>query len=272
MVRVSVVTTVYNGEPYFDRAVPSILSQTFKDFEWIIVDDGSQDRTPEFLHELASGDHRIKVFQPGRLGFARALNYAVERACGEYIVRQDFDDISYPQRIEKQITFLDGHPEIGVVGSYYVVVDEIRKEKYIRKPPCEHDTIVRAMACYIPFAHTLVTFRKKAWEDAGGYPLVDDIVDLGLWIRIAKAGWKLANIPEVLGEHFVHSQSFWHRNFKYARRQRDLAKVQWEAIRDLDLPLWMSIYPLGRYLYPWLPTPLKRLVRRTLKLSKEEDL
>jgi len=272
MVKVSVVTTVYNGEPYFNRAVPSILSQTFKDFEWIIVDDGSQDRTPEFLHELASKDHRIKVFQPGRLGRGRALNYAVERACGEYIVQQDFDDISYPQRIEKQIAFLDEHPEIGVVGSYYVVIDEIRNEKYIRKPPCEHNEITRAMAKFIPFAHTLVTFRKKAWEDADGYPLVDDIEDLRLWIRMAKAGWKLANIPEVLGEHFVHSQSFWHKHFKYVRRQRELAKVQWEAILVLNLPLWMGIYPVGRFLYPWLPASLKRFVRRTLRLSREEDI
>jgi len=272
MIRVSVITTVYNGEPYFDRAIPSILSQTFKDFEWIIVDDGSQDRTPELLHELALKDDRIKVFQPGRLGRAQALNYAVERARGEYIVQQDFDDISYPQRIEKQVAFLDKHSEIGVVGSYYIVVDEIRKEKYIRKPPCKHNEIIRAMAKYIPFAHTLVTFRKKAWEEAGRYPLVDDIEDLRIWIRITKAGWKLANIPEILGEHFVHSQSFWHRNFKYFRRQRELAKVQWEAIRVLDLPLWMGIYPVGRYLYPWLPTFLKRFVRRTLKLSKEEEI
>jgi glycosyltransferase involved in cell wall biosynthesis len=270
--RVSVVTTVYNGEPYFNRAVPSILSQTFKDFEWIIVDDGSQDRTAEFLYELALKDRRVKVFQPGRLGRAKALNFAIQRARGEYIVQQDFDDISYPERIEKQVAFLDQHPEVGVVGSYYVVVDEIRKEKYIRKPPCDHRNIVRAMAWCIPFAHTLVTFRKKAWEEAGGYPLVEDIEDLRLWIQIIKKGWKSANIPEVLGEHFVHSESFWHKNFKYAKRQQELAKVQWEAIRSFNLPIWMGIYPLGRFVYPLIPRSLKRFIRRTVGLSREEDL
>ncbi len=257
MVRVSVVTTVYNGEPYMDRALPSILAQTYKDFEWVIVDDGSEDRTGELLQQVAAKDARIKILTPGRLGRTKALNFAVENAQGEYIVQQDWDDISYPERIEKQVTFLEAHPRVGVVGSFYVIVDEIRQERFIRKPPIKHEDIIKAMARYIPFAHTLVTFRKKAWEDAGGYPLVKDIEDLMLWIAIAKAGWKLANIPEILGEHYVHPQSFWHRNFQYVERQRELAKVQLKAISELCLPKWMIIYPAGRLLYPFMPDWLK---------------
>ena len=111
--RVSVVTTVYNGEPYLDRAIPGILAQTFKEFEWILVDDGSQDRTPELLRELAQRDSRVRVFSPGRLGLAAAANYGVSQARGEYIARQDFDDTSYPDRLRLQVTFLDAHPDVG---------------------------------------------------------------------------------------------------------------------------------------------------------------
>ena len=99
--RVSVVTTVYNGEPYVDRAIPSILAQTFTDFEWILVDDGSEDRTPEILRDLAQRDSRVRVFSPGRLGITEAANFGVTQARGEYIARQDFDDRSHPDRLRR---------------------------------------------------------------------------------------------------------------------------------------------------------------------------
>ena len=86
--RVSVVSTVYNGEAFFDRAVPGILTQTFEDFEFILVDDGSSDRSLEKLRELAASDRRIRVFAPGRLGAAAAYNYGVAQAAGEYVARR----------------------------------------------------------------------------------------------------------------------------------------------------------------------------------------
>lgn len=270
--KVSVVTTVYNGESYFDRAVPSILGQTYKTFEWIIVDDGSTDQTLPLLRQLTAKDPRVRVLTPGRLGVARAANFGIYHAKGEYIVRQDFDDVSYPTRIERQVAFLDSCAEIGVVGAQYILVDQNRSERYLRMPPVEHKELVRAMARYIPFAHTLVTFRKRAWEEVGGYPEVDDIEDLRLWVKMAAAGWKLANLPEVLGEHFVHRRSYWHTHFRYTERQRELSLVQWQAIRELRLPKWLAVYPLGRLVYPLLPNRAKRFVRRTFGRSGELDI
>jgi glycosyltransferase involved in cell wall biosynthesis len=144
--RVSVVSTVYNGEPYFDRAIPGILAQTFEDFEFILVDDGSTDRSLDKLHELARRDPRVRVFAPGRLGAAAAYNYGVAQANGEYIARQDFDDRSYPDRLSLQVAFLDAHPEVGMVGGYYILVDERRGERYVRMPPTDHAAIISAMA------------------------------------------------------------------------------------------------------------------------------
>lgn len=270
--RVSIVTTVYNGEAYVDRAAPSILRQRFDTFEWIIVDDGSTDRTPEVLGGLIQQDKRIRVETPGRLGRTRALNYGIDLAKGQFIVQQDFDDVSYPDRISRQVDFLDKHPEIGLVGGYYVVQDQNRNERYVRKPPTRHDDIIRSMARWIPFAHTIATFRKQCWEQAGGYPEHDDIEDYFLWLAFAKLGWKLANLPHVLGEHWVHTESYWHRNFTYSVRQQKLAAAQFKAIRELSLPVWMVIYPMARYFYARCPDQFKRIIRRTVGGSKEMDL
>jgi glycosyltransferase involved in cell wall biosynthesis len=270
--RVSVVTTVYNGEPYVDRAIPGILGQTFTDFEWILVDDGSQDRTPEILQELARRDARVRVFSPGRLGITAAANYGVSQARGEYVARQDFDDRSYPHRLQLQVAVLDAHPEIGVVGGYYLLVDENRGERYVRMPPTDHAAIVPAMAKSIPLANTVAMFRRRVWSEAGGYPEVADLEDQLLWLSAAKLGWRFANVPEVVGEHFVHSTSFFHRSFRYIDRQRNLARVQAKVVRELGLPRWMYLFALGRYTYAYFPTGIKRVLRRTLGGSQERDL
>ena len=270
--RVSVVTTVYNGEPYVDRAIPGILGQTFQDFEWILVDDGSQDRTPEILRELAARDSRVRVFSPGRLGIAVAANYGVAKARGDYIARQDFDDRSYPDRLRLQVALLDSDAKVGVVGGHYVVVDQNRGERYVRMPPTDHDAILASMAKGVPFANTLVAFRRQAWTEAGGYPEVPDLEDLLFFIKVASNGWRFASIPEPLGEHFVHPASFFHRSFKYAERQRALARVQAHAIRELGLPSWMHLFALGRYTYAYCPTVLKRVLRRTFARSQERDI
>jgi Glycosyl transferase family 2 len=198
MTKISVVTPVYNGERYFDRAVPSILAQSRGDFEWVIVDDGSTDTTPERLAALAASDARVRVLSPGRLGYARALNYAIEQARGTYIANQDFDDRSYPDRLRLQAAFLDAHPEVGVVGGRYVLIDETRHERYERKPPEQHDQIVRAMASRIPFAHTLVMFRKEAWRQAGGYPLIEKLGRLPALDRVRPA-WLAVRQPSRSG-------------------------------------------------------------------------
>ncbi len=270
--KVSVVTTVYNGEPYPDRAIPSILAQTFTDFEWIIVDDGSEDRTGDLLRDVAARDPRVRVFSPGRLGITAAANYGVSQARGEYIARQDFDDRSYPERLRLQVALLDAHPEVGLVGGYCVLVDERRGERYVRMPPTEHEAILPAMARYVPIDHTLATFRRRAWTEAGGYPIVNNLIDLRFYLRVAKLGWRFANVPEVLGEHYVHDASFFHRSLRYVERQRDLARVQAQFVRELGLPRWMYLYALGRHAYAYIPPSWKRLVRRGLAGSQERDV
>lgn len=270
--RVSVVSTVYNGEPYFDRAIPGILGQSFDDFEFILVDDGSTDNSLARLRELAERDSRVRVFAPGRLGAAAAYNYGVTQAQGEYIARQDFDDRSYPDRLRLQVALLDTHPAVGMVGGYCVVVDEIRGERYVRMPPTDHAAIISAMARYIPIPHTVATFRRRAWVEAGGYPLVNNLIDQRFYLRVGKLGWRFANVPEVIGEHYVHDASFFHRTLQYVERQRDLARVQAQAVRELGLPKWMYLYSLGRHAYAYIPSIWKRIVRRGVVSTQEQDV
>jgi glycosyltransferase EpsE len=272
MPKVSVISTVYNGARYFDRSAPSVIGQTLEDFEWVIVDDGSTDETLVLLDRLAAEQPMIRVVAAGRVGRARALNLATEQARGEYIANQDFDDASSPNRLRLQADFLDGHPDVGVVGGHYVVLDDSRAERYIRMPPTQHEQIARAMASRIPFAHTVATFRKEAWRQAGGYPIVDRLIDFRLWIAMGQIGWRFAALPIVLGDHFIYRDSYWKANFVYRDSQRDLARAQLEAIRALGLPFWTRVYPLGRRLYWSLPTNLKRVARRLLVGSRERDL
>ncbi len=270
--RVSVICSVYNGIAYRDRAVPSILGQTLRDFEFLIVDDGSDDGTSEFLARTAAADSRVRVFRQERVGLARAVNYALQYARAPYIARQDFDDISYPRRLETQVAFLDAHPRTGLVGTWYVLDDANRGERYLRYWPVDDFSLRRRMTKAIPFAHTLVTLRAEALRGVGGIAEVANITDLRTWIAIAEAGWELANVPEVLGEHFVHPDSYWHRNFTYLKRQRELAAVQLSAIFRLRLGWWRMVYPLGRLVYSRLSGKFKRFVRRGIAGSREVDV
>jgi hypothetical protein len=200
------------------------------------------------------------------------VNYGVAQARGEYIARQDFDDESFPDRLRLQVALLDANPEVGLVGGYYVLVDERRGERYVRMPPTKHRDIVAAMARYIPIAHTTATFRRRAWAEADGYPVVKNLIDLRFYLRIGKLGWRFANVPQVIGKHYVHDSSFYHSTLTYTERQRDLAHVQAQVVRELRLPSWMYLFALGRHAYAYIPPGMKRIVRRGMMGMRERDV
>ena len=123
--KVSVIMSVYNGEKYLKEAINSILNQTFKDYEFIIVNDASTDKSIKILEEYAKKDNRIGLIHNEKnIGLTRSLNKAIKSANGAYIARQDADDISLPPRLEEEVNFLDKHPTVGLVGSYAWMIDE----------------------------------------------------------------------------------------------------------------------------------------------------
>jgi len=123
--RISVIMPAYNVEKYVGEAIESILNQTFKDFEFIILNDGSTDNTAKIVKEYAKNDKRIKFIDNKKnRGFVASLNQCLDVAVGEYIAKMDSDDISLPQRLEKQVKYLDENPDVGMVGCGYKAFDK----------------------------------------------------------------------------------------------------------------------------------------------------
>lgn len=229
---VSVIMTVYNGERYLSEAIRSIQSQSLSDFEFVIVDDGSEDRTPEILRE-AQADSRIRVLSEPRLGRARALNVAWTNARGTYIANLDADDIAYPSRLEKQLGFLRRHPEIGLLGTAWKKVGEDdldRRSEGVVNPPLTDSELRRAMVRRNPFRHSSLMIPKSVLEDVGGYnERLRVAIDYEIQVRIA-CRYQVANLPDVLATQRVHGASHF-RGVPAVTRYKAAVKTRWLAWR-----------------------------------------
>jgi glycosyltransferase involved in cell wall biosynthesis len=196
---------VYNGGDYLRPAVESILAQTFTDFEFLIIDDGSTDNSSALLNEYT--DPRIRL-EPNQynMKLIATLNKGLQLARGQFIARMDCDDIALPARVEKQVAFLHQHPEIGVLGSNYQIIDPTGKPGAISHYPSEH-AIIRwrlIFGCFI--AHPTVMYRAELIRHLGGYQPGITGEDYELWSR---AAWqtRLANLPDVLHQLRKHPAS-----------------------------------------------------------------
>ena len=163
---VSVVMPVYNAEKYLSEAVESILAQTLSDFELIILNDGSSNSSHVILSEYEAKDARIvyKNFRQNR-GLPSMLNDGIKIARGEYIVRMDQDDISLPERLEKQVNYMQIHPEVGICGSWVEIIGERAGE--ILKYPCTHDEIYAKMLFENALVHPTVIMRSSVIRQRG---------------------------------------------------------------------------------------------------------
>jgi len=196
--RVTVIMPVYNAERYVSEAIDSILTQTFTDFEFIIIDDGSTDGSPDIIGQYE--DKRIRfIRKPRNEGLVSALNLGIELALGEYIARMDADDIALPERLEKQVAFLDSHPDVVVVGTKAWRIDPAGKiiESMISVTRWEDvHRYLRSGANRL--IHSSVMMRTEIVRKIGGYreqfPHAEDI---DLWLRILEHG-KICNLPEKL--------------------------------------------------------------------------
>ena len=209
--RVSVLMPVYNGERYLRKAIESILNQTFVDFEFVIVDDGSLDDTWHILKDYAAQDSRIVLLRnETNIGLAGSLNKGLNLAQGEYIARMDADDISLLGRLAAQVTFLDEHPEIGVVGCAIETFDA-HGHRAVRERPATHDLVLWTLCFYSALAHPTVVFRKTIVERIGGYD--DSLVanqDRDLWQRLSSLT-RFANLEQVYLLYRIHADSVSHR-------------------------------------------------------------
>lgn len=266
---VSVIITTYNEEDFIADAIDSILGQTCQEFEVVIVDDSSEDATCEIITNYE--DDRIRLLEREHMGRSAALNCAIDAAQHEYVAVVDPDDLSLPHRLETQRAYLDTHPKVGIVGSAYEVIDEIREERYTRHYPTTDAAIRRAMAKFIPIPHSSMMACKAAIIEAGGYDESREvIVDLDLYIRVAKTR-ELANVGEVLIRRYVRSSSNFHSMFSDRQRRLELVRLNLRAVREFPLPFYYYLYPPAHLLYWKLPDNVKQSVRRQFFGLSEED-
>ena len=201
--RVSVVLPVRDGAAFLEQALQSVLSQTLSELELIVVDDGSTDRTPEILAARAASDPRVRVLRREGDGVVAALNAGCAVAATAYVARLDADDVALPERLERQVALLDAHPNVGLVGGAYVAIDQSGRRLATFRPPTEDAALRARLSRYNVFAHPAATFRREAFEQAGGYRLAE-AEDYDLWLRISER-WQLASVPDPVLEYRQHS-------------------------------------------------------------------
>jgi len=195
---VSVLLPVYNCAGYIEESVNSVLGQTFADFELLILDDGSTDATPSVLATLR--DPRIAVIRHPNMGLPATLNKGIGQAKGTYIARQDADDVSLPERLAKQVAFMEANPNCGLVGTWSRILRDREPTDRMHTHPADHRSLAFEILFDSQFVHPSVMFRREVTQRAGFYST--DLAkrgpeDYDYWVRIARQ-FQLGNVPEPL--------------------------------------------------------------------------
>lgn len=196
---ISVLMTAYNAGKYLKPAVDSILTQSFSDFEFVIVNDGSTDGSSAYLNSIR--DPRVKVFNEPNRGTAGATNFGLPFCSRKYVLRMDADDISFPERLGRQYEFMEQHPEVALVGTQVQMIGETRTGLGIAMP-LDHDSIMNAlMQLNHGMCHGSCMFRNALIRKIDGYwDLHHTYDDWDMFLRISEHG-KLANLPDVLYQY-----------------------------------------------------------------------
>jgi glycosyltransferase involved in cell wall biosynthesis len=199
---VSVVMTVYDGAPYLEDAIRSILDQSLTDFEFIVVDDGSADASPSILERFATEDRRVRIVTQPHAGIAAAANRGCRSALGDFVARMDADDLSFASRLERQVAFLREHPDIGVVGADIRELGADRSFAAADHPRPEKPDVVRWNLMFGNcIANPTAMVRRTLFERLGYYR--DGVAeDYDFWIRASEVT-KLANLAFVLVDYRV---------------------------------------------------------------------
>jgi glycosyltransferase involved in cell wall biosynthesis len=202
---VTVLMPVRNGERWLEQSLSSVALQTARDFEFLVVDNGSTDRTPEILAQACASDKRFVALREPHRGIVPALNTGLAAARAPLIARLDADDMALPNRLERQLDFMARHPEVGLLGSWADVIDTRGKVYGHRRPLTGHDDLVRILKFSNPFIHPAVMFRTGLVRRLGGYRAAFEVSeDYDLWLRMSEVT-VLANLPEPLVFYRLHA-------------------------------------------------------------------
>ena len=260
MPKVSVIMGVYNGERTVSEAIDSIINQTFTDWEFIICDDASTDSTLSILNEYKEcfPDKFIILHNENNLMLSGSLNRCLDVARGEYIARMDDDDISLPDRFEKEVSVLNS-TDFDVVGSMVQFFDSDGLGEIINK--IEYPDIYD-LPKGNPFFHPTIMMRKSAFDKLGGYTTAEHtrrMEDVDLWYRFYSMGFKGYNIQEVLLNYRLDKNALKKRKLKYSL---DASKIVFYGVKMLNLPAKYYIYSLKPIVSYILPEGIKSIYRK----------
>ena len=257
---ITVVMSVYNIKSInvISQSIKSILNQTYKNFEFIICDDGSTDNTFNYLKKFEKLDKRIKIIKNFRnYGLGYSLNRCIALSKGIYIARMDADDCSLPNRLEIQYNFLKKHQSFGFVGSYSYLFTSLKKKLIIRKthrfPTKKHFLFGN------PFMHPTLMFRKKIYKYLKGYNAhknLREIEDYELLMRAYYNNFKGTNLKTPLLKYRLKNKR---RNYIYRINE---AKIQFKFFSLLKLPLWSFFFITKTLLADFLPNHLKKFLKK----------
>ena len=265
--KISVIMGIYNCESTLESSLNSLMSQTYQNFDVIMCDDGSNDKT----YSIAEGfckrypDKFILLKNEKNMGLNYTLNHCLQYAKGEYIARMDGDDISLPNRFKQEVDYLDNNPDIAIISSAMVHFDETGNwgvSNPIEYP--QNKDFIRGT----PFAHAPCMVRKEAYQAVGGYTVDNKLLrveDYHLWIKMYSKGYKGYNIQEPLYKMRDDRNAINRRNFKGRLNE---TYVKYIALKELKLPVWKAIHVIRPIIIGLLPRSLYvYLHKKRLKYS-----
>jgi glycosyltransferase involved in cell wall biosynthesis len=257
---ISVIMPVYNAEKFIGRAIDSVLKQTFKDFELIILNDKSSDSTLEIIKKYLEIDSRIRLITfDTKSTVATLLNKGVEVAKSNIIARMDADDYSLKTRFEKQYKKINENDKYAIVGANIIIVDEDYLTISSRSYPTNSKDLKKMMLRYSPFAHPVVMFRKDYFQEFNGYNAnIPHVEDIDLWFRLGTK-YEFASIDEPLLKYTLLFNSNSHKNVK--RQELEGFEVKWRAVTKYGYkPSFYDIsYNVLQYLTFWIMPPKFRV-------------
>ncbi len=269
MPSVSVIMPVYNGERYLAEAIESILAQTFTDFELIIVDDGSRDRTAAIIRDFEKRDARVRPLRhEANRGHADARNTGIAAAAGEYITCMDSDDVSLPERLEQQLRFLEANPDISGLGVGCLYVDENLKRLRDCHLPERHALIAFNHFLGVPLIFATVMLRREVLTALGGFqPGLNYAYDSELESRLFQSTrFKLANLPDMLYLYRQHQQP----GLTDAKTRHNRRDARRELKRRSLEKLWGGPPPEGTIERFERLLPFRKLNWRERRLAKRD--
>lgn len=263
--KISVVMAVYNGIPYIEEAIKSILGQSYKNFELIIVNDASTDETLKYLKSLR--DKRIIIINNSKnLGLAASLNNALEVARGEYIARMDADDISMPERLETQLKYLEEHPQITLCGCWADLIDEkgikTGSKRYTTQPEKIKSTLLN-FPCII---HPTFFARRKFYIELKGYDSKFDFAEDYELLMRARNKFQMANINKTLFKWRLWDKRRSRQNMHYMDKID--FKIKLESLKRDGLSVMGLVIITNKFFMTYLlPPTLKIYLSKKLKLA-----